>query len=152
MNYWLVKTEPDECSLDDIAACGSAGMRWDGVRNYQARNFMRTMQVGDGVLIYHSSCAKIGIVGSAQIIKPAFIDPLQFDPESAYYDPRSKPEQPRWDAVQLAFTERFAKRLSLADLKAMPSFAPSPLTQKGSRLSVVPITAAQWQAVGAAAR
>ncbi|RUO62084.1 EVE domain-containing protein [Pseudidiomarina insulisalsae] len=147
MKYWLVKTEPDECSIDTIAARGDAGMVWDGVRNYQARNFLREMQQGDQVLIYHSSCSKVGIVGLAEVTETAFVDPLQFDPDSPYFDAKSKPERPRWDAIRLQYRQTFARLLPLAELKKSPALAANPLVQKGSRLSVVPFTADEFQAV-----
>lgn len=147
MKYWLVKTEPDECSIDTIADAGSEGIAWDGVRNYQARNFLREMAKGDQVFIYHSSCAKVGIVGLAEVTEEAFVDPLQFEPESAYYDPKSMPENPRWSAVRLQFVRKFKQPLALKELKAIPAMAENPLVQKGDRLSVVPFQASEYQAV-----
>ncbi len=147
MKYWLVKTEPEECSIDTLADAGSQGIVWDGVRNYQARNFLREMTKGDRVFIYHSSCAKVGIVGLAEVIEDAFIDPLQFDPESAYYDPKSEPENPRWSAVRICFVRKFKQTLSLKELKQLPAMEANPLVQKGSRLSVVPFQASEYHAV-----
>ncbi len=147
MKYWLVKTEPDECSIDDIANAGDNGMVWDGVRNYQARNFLREMRVGDHIFIYHSSCAKVGIVGLAEVIHEAFADPLQFEPSSPYFDAKSKREAPRWSAVKLRFLQKFSDVLALQYLKQLPAIAENPLVQKGSRLSVVPFTKAEYQAV-----
>lgn len=147
MKYWLVKTEPDECSIDDIAKKGDNGMVWDGVRNYQARNFLRNMSVGDHVFIYHSSCAKVGIVGLAEVIQEAFVDPLQFDPSSPYFDAKSKREAPRWSSVKLRFIQKFSGVLALQQLKQLSALAENPLVQKGSRLSVVPFSNAEYQAV-----
>ncbi|WP_258806591.1 EVE domain-containing protein [Pseudidiomarina sp. CB1] len=147
MKYWLVKTEPDECSIDDIAKAGDKGMVWDGVRNYQARNFLRDMNVGDHVFIYHSSCAKVGIVGLAEVTEEAFVDPLQFDPDSPYFDAKSNPDSPRWSAVRLRFKQKFQHLLALQQLKQMPALAANPLVQKGSRLSVVPFQVKEYQAV-----
>lgn len=147
MKYWLVKTEPDECSIDTIENAGEKGIVWDGVRNYQARNFLREMCNGDQVLIYHSSCANVGIVGVANVIEEAFVDPLQFAPESSYYDPKSTPDKPRWSAVRFRFAGKFPQLITLKQLKAMPALAANPLVQKGSRLSVVPFTAQEFQAV-----
>lgn len=147
MKYWLVKTEPDECSIDDIADAGQAGIVWDGVRNYQARNFLRQMAVGEKVFIYHSSCAKVGIVGLAEVAEAAFVDPLQFDGDSPYYDPKSAREKPRWSAVRLRFERKFNRVLALKTLKALPDLADNPLVKKGSRLSVVPFTKAEYQAL-----
>lgn len=147
MKYWLVKTEPDECGIDDIAKAGNNGMVWDGVRNYQARNFLRDMRVGDHVFIYHSSCAKVGIVGLAEVIQEAFDDPLQFEPSSPYFDAKSKRDNPRWSAVKLRFIQKFSGVLALQQLKQLAALAENPLVQKGSRLSVVPFTQAEYQAV-----
>ncbi|RUO55398.1 EVE domain-containing protein [Pseudidiomarina homiensis] len=147
MKYWLVKTEPDECSIDDIGKAGDKGMVWDGVRNYQARNFLRDMNVGDHVFIYHSSCAKVGIVGLAEVIEEAFVDPLQFEPNSPYFDAKSTHEAPRWSAIKLRFIRKFSGVLTLQQLKQLPTLADNPLVQKGSRLSVVPFAKAEYQAV-----
>ncbi|RZJ20020.1 MAG: EVE domain-containing protein, partial [Haliea sp.] len=102
MNYWLMKSEPEECSVDDALAASDATVPWVGVRNYQARNYMRdAMQVGDGVLFYHSSCAEPGIVGIGRVASTAYPDPTQFDKKSPYYDPKAKPEEPRWQLVDV---------------------------------------------------
>lgn len=140
MQYWLMKTEPDECSIDDFAAKPDQVIRWDGVRNYQARNFMRDMAIGDEVFIYHSSCAKIGIVGVVRVTRTAYPDPTQFDAESPYVDKRSKPDNPRWDAVDLQFVRKFARTISLDELKNLAELADNPLVQKGNRLSVMPFS------------
>ncbi|HET8817250.1 MAG TPA: EVE domain-containing protein, partial [Pseudidiomarina sp.] len=108
MNYWLMKTEPDELGIDDFAQAPSRDFMWDGVRNYQARNFMREMQVGDHVVLYHSSCRQIGAAGIVEVSRAAYPDPEQFNPESPYYDPKSTPDNPRWDAVDLRFIEHFS--------------------------------------------
>lgn len=147
MAYWLMKTEPDECSIDDVAEAPNQTIRWDGVRNYQARNFMRQMALGDQVFLYHSSCADIGIAGIVEVVKTAHPDPAQFDPESAYYDPKSTAEKPRWDAVDVRFVSKFDRVLSLAELRNISALAEQPLLRKGNRLSVLPFSAAEWQAV-----
>ncbi|WP_417664549.1 EVE domain-containing protein [Pseudidiomarina donghaiensis] len=147
MQYWLMKTEPDECSIDDFAATPDQVIRWDGVRNYQARNFMRDMAIGDEVFIYHSSCAKIGIAGIVRVTRTAYPDPTQFEPESAYFDKRSKPDNPRWDAVDLQFVRKFARILTLDELKNVAELADSPLVQKGNRLSVIPFSKVERDSV-----
>ncbi len=145
MAHWLMKTEPDEFSIADLRQQQVA--TWDGVRNYQARNFMRQMKPGDTLFIYHSSCKQVGIAGIAKVVKDAHPDPSQFDPGSPYHDPKSSAEQPRWDMVAVAFEEAFDTLISLARLKANPALAELALCQKGSRLSVMPVSQSQWQAI-----
>lgn len=147
MAYWLMKTEPEECSIDDLAAQPDRAFVWEGVRNYQARNFLRQMEEGDEVLIYHSSCKLIGVAGLACIARAAYPDPAQFDSDSPYVDPKSPGDNPRWDAVDVRFVRRFAQVLSLDALKAVPALAELPLVRKGNRLSVMPVSKAEWQAV-----
>lgn len=147
MNYWLVKTEPNECSIDDIANATQQTMRWDGVRNYQARNFLAAMALNDLVFIYHSSCAKVGIAGIAKVVRTHYPDPTQFEPESAYFDSKSKPDEPRWYAVDLQFVEKFSRVIPLQELKQNPALANNKLVQKGSRLSVMPFSQQEWTAV-----
>lgn len=149
MNYWLMKTEPDDCSIDDITNAGEKGMLWDGVRNYQARNFMREMALGDQVLIYHSSCQTIGAAGIAEVCETAFPDPMQFDPKSPYFDAKASQDKPRWDAIRLRFVTKFAGVISLASLKGLDELADNPLVNKGNRLSVIPFSAAEFTAVKA---
>jgi len=145
--YWLMKTEPDECSIDDFAANPASTIRWDGVRNYQARNFMRDMAVGDQVFIYHSSCKQIGIAGVVEVTTSAYPDPTQFETSSPYCDPKSTQENPRWDAVDLRFVTKFETVLSLDKLKNIPDLNDNPLVRKGNRLSVIPFSESEWQAV-----
>jgi len=146
--YWLMKSEPDECSIDDALAPG-ATVPWTGVRNYQARNFMRDgMQVGDGVLFYHSSCAVPGIAGIAQVASDTRPDPTQFDPESPYYDPTSPPDQPRW-LLRDVQALRKTRLLSLTELRQTPALAELRVLQKGSRLSITPVDAVHWQQIAA---
>ncbi|MCH8501155.1 MAG: EVE domain-containing protein [Aliidiomarina sp.] len=147
MAYWLMKTEPDECSIDDFAADPASTIRWDGVRNYQARNFIRDMVVGDEVFIYHSSCKQIGIAGVVKVAASAYPDPSQFDPSSPYWDAKSTPRNPRWDAVDLRFVTKFKTVLSLEQLKKLPDLIDNPLVRKGNRLSVIPFSESEWQAV-----
>ena len=145
MRYWLMKTEPDTFSIDDLERVGVEP--WNGVRNYQARNHMRAMQPGDGVFLYHSSCAVPGIAGLAKVASAAYPDPTQFDKKSEYYDPKSTREEPRWSLVDVAFERKLAQVITLEDIKAHADdlgedFA---LVRRGNRLSVLPVTAAQWK-------
>ena len=146
MKYWLMKSEPDAFSIDDLARAGREP--WNGVRNYQARNFMRAMSVGDGVLFYHSSTAVPGVVGLAEVLTEAYPDPTQFQKKSDYYDPKSSPEEPRWSLVDIGFKRKFKRVITLEELKAiadkLDGFA---LLQRGNRLSVLPVTAAQWKKI-----
>jgi len=148
MSNWLFKTEPSELSIEDLAARGKHGACWDGVRNYQARNMLRDeVKLGDGVLIYHSSCALIGVAGIARVIKASYADPSQFDPQSPYYDPASTAEKPRWCSVDVRHEQSFAQVIPLAALKANPALNELALVKKGSRLSVMPVNEAQWNAI-----
>jgi predicted RNA-binding protein with PUA-like domain len=143
--YWLMKSEPEECSIDDALAAPGATVPWTGVRNYQARNFMRdAMLVGDGVLFYHSSCAEPGIVGLARVASDIRPDPNQFDPASPYFDPKSKAEAPRWllRDVQALKKTRF---IGLPELRATSELAEMVVLQRGSRLSITPVTEAHWR-------
>lgn len=146
MAYWLMKTEPEECSIDDLAAADRPVV-WEGVRNYQARNYLRQMQEGDEVLIYHSSCKLIGVAGVARISRMAYPDPAQFNPESIYCDPKSPRDKPRWDAVDVSFVRKFARILPLEDIKALPELQELALVRRGNRLSVMPVSKTEWQAV-----
>ncbi|RVT88002.1 EVE domain-containing protein [Inhella crocodyli] len=140
---WLMKSEPDEASIDDLARSGR--LPWTGVRNYQARNFMRdAFRVGDRVLFYHSSCAEPGIAGLAEVCSTPYPDPTQFDPTSPYFDPKSRSDAPRWMLVDVAFVAK-TPLLSLTALRAAPDLADLTVLQKGSRLSITPVTAEQWQ-------
>ena len=145
VNYWLLKTEPDEFSFEDLLACGQKGEPWTGIRNYQARNYIRDeISPGDEVLIYHSSCKKIGVVGVGTVISEAFVDPLQFDPSSSYFDVNSHHENPRWLAFRVRADVTLPNPIPLGQLKQMSEFEDSPLVKKGVRLSIIPITQAQW--------
>ncbi len=147
MNYWLMKSEPTECSVDDALAAPRATVPWVGVRNYQARNFMRdTMQVGDGVLFYHSSCAEPGIVGLAQVASTPYADPTQFDPRSPYFDAASRRDAPRWLLVDVQVTRK-TRNLTLSALRARPELTDLVLLRKGNRLSIMPVEARHWQAI-----
>ena len=134
--YWLMKSEPDVYSIDDMKAEGT-GM-WEGVRNYQARNFMRAMKVGDKALFYHSNATPPGVVGIVEVAKEAYVDPTQLDPKSKYFD-KKKPDEPRWDCVDVRFVEKFGSTVSLAALKDEPALQEMLVVQKGSRLSITPV-------------
>ena len=145
--YWLMKSEPDECSIDDALAAPQATVPWTGVRNYQARNFMRdAMQVGDGVLFYHSSCPEPGIAGVARVASAVYPDPTQFDPKSPYFDPKSTPDKPRW-LLRDVKAEKKTRLLSLAEMRATPALADMVVLQRGSRLSITPVSAEHWRLI-----
>ena len=142
--FWLMKSEPDECSIDDALAAPDATVPWTGVRNYQARNFMRdAMQVGDGVLFYHSSCPEPGIAGLARVASAPRADPTQFDPTSPYHDPKSPADNPRWLLLDVQALRK-TRLISLAELRAHPALADMRVLQKGSRLSITPVGASEW--------
>ncbi|PQA78269.1 EVE domain-containing protein [Rhodoferax sp. TS-BS-61-7] len=146
-NYWLMKAEPAEASIDDVLAMPNATVPWTGVRNYQARNFMRDgMQVGDGVLFYHSSCAEPGIVGIARVASGAYTDPTQFDPKSPYFDAASKPEAPRWILVDVRVLHKTCN-LTLPELRADPELQDLTVLKKGNRLSITPVEPQHWRTI-----
>jgi len=152
MRYWLMKSEPDEVSFDDVLAAPKQTVAWFGVRNYQARNFMRdAMSVGDGVLFYHSSCAVPGVAGLAEVASTPYPDATQFDPASKYHDPKAKQEEPRWISIDVRAVEQ-GRYLPLSELRAIPALADMVLLQKGSRLSVSPVTAQEWKTIVALVR
>ncbi|WP_395401929.1 EVE domain-containing protein [Pseudoduganella sp. UC29_106] len=145
MQYWLMKSEPDEVSIDDVMAAQDKTVPWFGVRNYQARNFMRdAMQVGDGVLFYHSSCPEPGIAGIAEVVSGPYPDATQFDKKSPYYDAKATGETPRWISVDVKGVRK-TRLLSLAELRSIPDLEDMVVLQKGSRLSITPVTAGQWK-------
>ena len=147
MAYWLMKSEPSECSIDDLAAAPKQTVPWFGVRNYQARNYMRdAMRVGDGVLFYHSSCPEPGVAGLAEVASAAYPDASQFDPKSPYVDPKSKPDAPRWLLVDVKL-RRKTPLLPLKRMRELPQLATMLLLKPGNRLSITPVTAAEWRAV-----
>ena len=148
MAYWLFKTEPSECSIDDFAKAPSKAIAWEGVRNYQARNMLRDqVKEHDLVFIYHSSCKHIGIAGIAKVVRAAYPDPSQFDQNSVYFDQKSSPDKAPWVAVDLAFVEKFPSIISLDKLKSSAKLNELPAVQKGSRLSVMPVTPEQWATI-----
>ncbi len=145
MRYWLMKSEPDEASIDDALAAKGHTLPWTGVRNYQARNFMRdAMRIGDGVLFYHSSCAEPGIAGLAEVASTPYPDPTQFDSSSAYYDPKSERENPRWLLVDVRATKK-TRLISLPEMREHPELAEMLVLKKGNRLSITPVTADEWR-------
>jgi predicted RNA-binding protein with PUA-like domain len=145
MKYWLMKTEPDECSIDDVLRAPGKKTAWSGVRNYQARNFMRDgMKIGDGVLFYHSSCAEPGIAGIAEVASSAYPDASQFERSSPYYDPKSKRESPRWFNVDVR-ARRKTRLVPLAELRTHKALSRMALLRPGSRLSITPVTESEWK-------
>jgi predicted RNA-binding protein with PUA-like domain len=145
--YWLMKSEPDEVSVDHALAAPKSTVPWTGVRNYQARNYMRDqMQVGDGVLFYHSSCPEPGIAGLAEVASTPYPDPTQFDKKSPYYDAGAKREEPRWQLVDVKVTRK-TRLLSLQAMREAPELADMIVLKKGNRLSITPVTPAQWKAI-----
>jgi predicted RNA-binding protein with PUA-like domain len=148
MNYWLMKSEPDECSINDALAAPKRTVPWTGVRNYQARNFMRDgMKPGDGVLFYHSSCAEPGIAGLAEVASTPYPDPTQFDRRSKYYDAASRLEAPRWMLVDIR-ARRKTRLIPLAELRAHPQLADMSVLRRGNRLSITPVSADEWTFIG----
>jgi predicted RNA-binding protein with PUA-like domain len=146
MQYWLFKTEPDAFSIDDLANMPNQTEHWDGIRNYQARNFLRDdVKCGDQVFIYHSSCKHVGIVGLAEVVKEGYVDHTQFDPESKYYDPKSSEDKPRWIMVDIYFKQKFSQMLSLKEIKNMPEITDVGLVKKGHRLSIMPVQPSEFE-------
>lgn len=144
MAFWLAKTEPAECGIDDFARAPDTPIVWVGVRNYQARNYLKAMQVGDEVLVYHASCKLIGVAGVVRVTRAAYPDPAQFDVSSPYHDPKSPADAPRWAAVDMVFERRLPQVLTLERLRAQPALAQMPLLQRGNRLSVMPVSSEEW--------
>ncbi|WP_374472458.1 EVE domain-containing protein [Arenimonas sp.] len=147
MKHWLMKSEPDDFSIDALERVRTEP--WSGVRNYQARNFMlKDMKVGDPILFYHSNCAVPGVVGIAEVASTPYPDPTQFDPKSDYHDAASRPEEPRWWLVDVGFKRKFKRTVSLEELKAQAeAFGDFALLRRGNRLSVLPVTPAQYKRI-----
>lgn len=145
--YWLMKSEPSVFSIDDLAASPKRTTGWDGVRNYQARNFMRDMAVGDQVLFYHSNADPPAVVGIAEVAKTAYADPTQFDKKNVHYDPGSDPDHPRWEMVDIKFVRKFKQPITLNRLREESKLKGMVLLRKGSRLSVQPVTESEWKHV-----
>ena len=149
MNYWIFKSEPDEFGIDHLAASPKQTTCWDGIRNYQARNNLRDkVRKGDRVLFYHSSCKQIGVAGTMEVVKAAYPDPAQFDPDSKYYDAKATADEPRWFCVDVRLLEKFPAVIPTKVLKAHPATADLSIFKQG-RLSIAPVTAGQWKAVHA---
>jgi predicted RNA-binding protein with PUA-like domain len=149
MKYWLMKSEPDECSIDDVLKSPGQKTAWSGVRNYQARNFMKDeMRIGDGVLFYHSSCPEPGIAGLAEVASKPYVDASQFDPKSDYYDPKSKKEAPRWFNVDVRATRKI-RLIPLDELRRHKALAKMITLRPGNRLSITPVTEAEWKFIHA---
>jgi predicted RNA-binding protein with PUA-like domain len=147
MRYWLMKSEPSDVSVDDVAARPNQTVNWYGVRNFQARNFMKDeMKPGDGVLFYHSSCPEPGVVGIAEVASAPYPDPTQFDPKNDYYDPKSRPEAPRWIHVDVRLLRK-TRLLGLPEMRAIPELAEMRVLKKGNRLSITPVSAAEWKKI-----
>ncbi len=147
-SFWLMKSEPDECSIDDVLAMPRQTVPWFGVRNYQARNFMRdAMRAGDGVLFYHSGCAEPGIAGIGEVASAAYPDDTQFDAASPYFDPKSTRDAPRWLLVDVRVTRK-TRYLALAELRRHDALADMVVLRKGNRLSITPVTPAEWRHLG----
>jgi predicted RNA-binding protein with PUA-like domain len=148
MKYWLMKTEPDVFSIDNLIQAPHQSTHWDGVRNYQARNYMRDeMSVGDGVLVYHSNAEPSAIVGTATIARAAYPDWTAWDPADPHFDPKTDPQNPRWFMVDIQFETKFARQLPLAELRTVAALEGMVLLQKGSRLSVQPVTKKQFTTI-----
>ncbi|MBK7301407.1 MAG: EVE domain-containing protein [Moraxellaceae bacterium] len=145
MAYWLMKSEPSVFGIEHLAQQGVA--LWDGVRNYQARNFLRQMKKGDMAFFYHSNCKVAGIVGLMRIAREGYADPTQFDPEHKYFEPKSTLDNPRWTGVDVEFVQKFEQTLSLTELKAMPELGDLALVRQGNRLSLMPVSEAQWNVI-----
>lgn len=145
MAYWLLKSEPETFSLDDLERLGKTP--WDGVRNYQARNYLRAMKPGDQALFYYSNAEPSGVAGRCRVCSKPYPDPTAFDPESKYYDPKSSPENPTWFLVDVEFVERFPRLIPLAELKEQKALKDMVVTRKGNRLSVSPVTLKEWRAI-----
>jgi predicted RNA-binding protein with PUA-like domain len=144
MSYWLLKSEPDVFGIDHLAARPNQSEHWDGVRNYQARNLLRGMRAGDLAFFYHSSCKEPGIAGIVEVVREGYPDRTAFDPESRYYDPQSRPESPRWFMVDVRLVRKLRHIITLAELRAHPELAGMALLRRGNRLSVMPLSEAQW--------
>jgi predicted RNA-binding protein with PUA-like domain len=145
-NYWLMKSEPNEYSIDDLKK--DKATLWDGVRNYQVRNMMRDeMKVGDLVLFYHSNTNEIGVVGEMEIVKEAYPDPMQFDKKDKHYDPKSKPEDPRWLCVDVKFRSKFPRTVTLGEMRLEGELKDMKILQKGNRLSVTPVNKREYDYV-----
>lgn len=152
MHYWLIKSEPDVFSIRDLAKARNQTTHWEGVRNYQARNFLRAMQRGDRALFYHSNAAPSAVAGVVEIVREAYPDPAAWDTKSDYHDPKASPENPIWSMVDVKLVEIFPREIPLEELRSVKALAGMELLRRGSRLSVHPVTAAQFSAIEKLAR
>lgn len=145
MKYWLMKSEPEAFSINDLRQAPGKTDHWDGVRNYQARNMMRDqMKKGDLVFFYHSNCAEPGVVGIMKVVREGYPDHTAFDPETRYYDPKSNPDSPRWYMVDMRYVRKLKRVIPLAELKTCEKLKDMPLVKRGNRLSIMPVTKTQW--------
>lgn len=146
--YWLLKTEPEDFSYQDLARCPDQTTSWEGVRNYQARNLLRDeVRKGDGVLVYHSNADPPAVVGTAEVVREAYPDPFQFDRSSRYFDPQADPSEPRWLSIEIRYGQPLARPVPLSELREARALAGMGLLRRGNRLSVQPVTAAEWEAI-----
>ena len=147
-SYWLMKSEPGVFSIDDLARAKDGTTRWDGVRNYQARNMLRNeIAVGDGVLFYHSSAEPPAVAGTAVVVRAGYPDPTQFDPRDKHFDRESLRDDPRWYAVDIKFEGKFTRQVTLPDLRGARALANMQLLRRGNRLSVQAVTAGEWKQI-----
>lgn len=145
MQYWLMKSEPDTFSIDDLCQRPGSTEHWDGVRNYQARNMMRdVMKPGDRAFFYHSNCEEPGIVGIMEVVREGYLDFLAFDPNDPHFDPKSTPDHPRWFMVDVRYVKHLRRTITLKELKEKPELADFALVRRGNRLSIMPVTKTQW--------
>jgi len=147
VNYWLMKSEPEVFSIDDLANAPGGITCWDGVRNYQARNFMRSMELGDQVFFYHSNTTPSCIAGIAEVVSRSYPDHTALDPHDSHYDPKATADNPIWEMVDLRFVRKFAKPISLEELRPVQALSKMELLRRGSRLSVQPVTPAEWKVI-----
>jgi predicted RNA-binding protein with PUA-like domain len=147
MSHWLMKSEPEVFSIDHLAQRPRQRAPWDGVRNYQARNYLRAMKVDDLAFFYHSSCPAPGIYGVVRIARTAYPDPSQFEPMSEHFDPTSDPADPRWSMVDVALERRFDHPIALEELRTVPQCSEMPILRRGNRLSITPVTVREWRAL-----
>lgn len=148
MRYWLLKSEPETFSFDDLVKAPKATTHWDGVRNYQARNLLRDeIQAGDLAFFYHSNADPTAIVGIVEVVRAGYPDHTAFDPDDAHYDPKSKPGAPAWYMIDVKARERFTRPVTLAEMKEVPGLEKMALLKKGNRLSVQPVTSAEWKII-----
>ncbi len=153
MNYWLLKSEPDTFSIDDLARARGQRTEWDGIRNYQVRNMIRDrIKTGDLAFFYHSNCRPPGIVGIVEVVRSAYPDPSAWNPRSPYFDPKSDPQQPRWLMFDVRLVKRFDRTISLKELRSEPRLAEMTLLKRGNRLSITPVDEKQWQLILALSR